>query len=429
MAILIKNVTLLSMSENRDKIEENKDILIEDNKIKEIGENIENHGALVIDAKGKILMPGLINTHAHVPMSLFRDTLDGYTLQQWLEDKIWPMEDRLTKEDIYYASALTYLEMIKTGTTTIHDMYFFADQIIQGAIDSGIRLKTTRTLMSLGGNGEERICELENLIHENKGIDRVSFDIGVHGFYTTDREYIEKCRIFAKKYELPIHIHFCENKGEVEDIKKIYGVTSPVDLLEEYFSDSSTILAHAVKLSEEEIERLEKLDVSVSHCPISNLKLGCGIANIPEMMKNNICVSLGTDGQGSGSSLDLFQQMKFAGLLQKGITEDPKEMDSYEILKMATINGARALKMDDMIGSIEEGKIADVILVDLENVLTQPKNDICSALVYNVNPSHIDTTIVDGKILMLDHKVTNIDEKELFSKCEEIIRRIGKGVL
>lgn len=427
MKILIKNATLISMSENREKIEENVDIEIIDSKITKIAKNIEVSGAdKVIDAKGKIVMPGLINTHAHVPMSIFRETVDGYNLQDWLTKKIWPMEDKLTNEDIYYASYLSFLEMIKTGTTTINDMYFMTEDIIKAAVECGIRLQTTRTLMDAGSEalGEERLSELKELIEKYKNYnDCITLNVGIHGLYTSSREYVQKCIKFAKENELLLHMHFCENTKEVQDIKNAYN-EKPIDVLEKEFKDEKVILAHAVKLNEEEIEKLAKnKSVSVSHCPVSNLKLGCGIANITKMLKEGINVSIGTDGQGSGTNLDLFESMKFAALLQKGISEEPTQMPAYEVLKLATINGAKALGLEEKIGSIEEGKQADLIILNIDTVVTKPVNDLISDIVYNVKGNNVETTIVNGKILM-ENKELKIKENDIYDKCKKIIERI-----
>lgn len=427
MEILIKNANLISMSSKRPQIEEGVDILIEDTKIKRIDKDIKEDTEKVIDATGKVVMPGLINTHSHVPMSIFRETVDGYITQDWLEHRIWPMEDRLTSEDIYDASMLSCIEMIKTGTTTINDMYFMTDDIIKAAIDSGVRMQTTRTLMDLTGDGDTRIQELEELIKEytNKE-ETISFNIGIHGFYTTNAPYIEKCVQFAKKYNLPIHIHFCENAKEREDIKNQYEVESPVELIKRYFKGMHVILAHSVKLAKEEIRELEKENVYVSHCPVSNLKLGCGVAKVMDMQEEGITVSLGTDGQGSGSNLDLFETMKFTALLQKGMEENPKNLPAYEVLKMATIDGAKTLRLEEQIGSIEEEKKADLIMIDLNEVIQKPINNIFAEIVYNVKGTNVEMTMVNGKILMENRKLLWVKEDEICKKCEKIIERISK---
>lgn len=424
MKILIKNCNLISMSENRKKYEPNMDILIEDNKIKRIEKNINEDCEKVINANGKVVMPGLINTHSHISMSIFRETVDGLKTQDWLTQKIWPMEDKLTNEDIYYATMLSCIEMIETGCTCINDMYFMTEDIIKAALESGVRLQTTRTLM--GHNKEDliRLDELNNLL-ENYKYETITFNAGIHGLYTSNEEYVKKCVDFAEEKNLPIHIHFCENIQEREDIKRDYNVEEPSDVIKRDFKGIHNILAHSVKISDKDIENLKETNTYISHCPVSNLKLGCGIAPITKMVEEGLCVSLGTDGQGSGSNLDMFETMKFTALLQKGINENPEDLPAYEVLKMATINGAKALNLNET-GKIEEGKLADLIIINMEETITNPINNIFAEIVYNVKGSNVDTTIINGKVLMENRKISNVNKKEIIQKCEEIINRIKK---
>lgn len=429
MKLAIKNATLISMDETRKQVEEQIDIYVEDGQIKNIGKNLKelDENIKIIDAKKKVVMPGLINTHAHIPMSIFRETLDGYNLQEWLNDKIWPMEDKLQEQDIYYASYLSFIEMIKTGCTTINDMYFMTDEIIKAMEETGIRLQTTRTLQDIDGveAGEKRLQELQRLIDKYKNKNsKLTFNVGIHGLYTSSLQYVQKCIEFAKKNNLHIHMHFCENQKEVEDIKNNYN-KEPMQVLLQEFKNVKTILAHCVKLENEDIENLKSMDISVAHCPVSNLKLGCGIAKISEMIEDGINVSIGTDGQGSGSNLDLFEAMKYTALLQKGVTENPKLLPAYEVLKMATINGAKTLGLEDKVGSIEIGKRADIIIIDLDTVLTKPVNNIVSEIVYNIKGNNVCTTIVDGNILMEDRKLTKNIENDVALKCDNIIKRIS----
>lgn len=428
MKILIKNCNLISMNlkEPENKIQKNMDILIENEKIIKISKNIKDSVEKVIDGTEKIVMPGLINTHAHVPMSIFRETVDGYITQDWLTQKIWPIEARLTEEDIYFASMLSYIEMIYSGTTTINDMYFMQNKIVDAALDTGVRLQVTRTLMDTDGSGEKKLVEIEEFIKKYKEkYDTISLNVGIHGLYTNTEEYLQKGLEMAKKYKLPVNMHFCENEQEREDIKKMYNVASPIEPIEKYFKNVHLILAHAVKLTNEEIERIAKQDIYIAHCPVSNLKLGCGIAPITKMQEENICISLGTDGQGSGSNLDMFETMKYTALLQKGYLENPTLMPAYEVLKIATINGAKTLNLENEIGSIEEGKLADIIILNLDSPLTLPLNDIIAEIVYNVKAQNVETTIVNGKILM-ENKVFKLknDPKVIYGKCENIINRI-----
>ena len=406
MKILIKHCNLISVEPDRELFEKDIDILIENNIIKKISKNINEDVDKIINATNKVAMPGLINTHAHVPMSIFKENLDGYSLQEWLTQKIWPAEAKLTDNDIYNASLMSFKEMIRTGTTTIVDMYFMQDNIIKAAEDTFVRIELTRTLMDSDGSGDKKLEELEELIKRfsnNKG--NISINVGAHALYTCSESYLPKAIALAQKYGLNFQMHFCENAQEVKDIKKDYNVENPGDVLEKYLGNTNTILAHCVKLSDTDIEKMKKLNISISHCPISNLKLGCGIARINKLLEEGINVSLGTDGQGSGSSLDLFEAMKFTALLQKGINENPKLLPAYEIIKMATINGAKALRKENEIGSIKEGKKADIIILDMENPVITPINDIFSAIVYNTKGTDVDTTIINGKILMENKKI------------------------
>lgn len=424
MKILIKNCNLISMSENRKKYEPNMDILIEDNKIKRIEKNINEDCEKVINASGKVVMPGIINTHSHISMSIFRETVDGLKTQDWLTQKIWPMEDKLKNEDIYYATMLSCIEMIETGCTCINDMYFMTEDIIKAALESGVRLQTTRTLM--GHNKEDliRLEELNNLL-ENYKYETITFNAGIHGLYTSNEEYVKKCVDFAEEKNLPIHMHFCENIQEREDIKSDYNVEEPSDVIKRDFKGIHNILAHSVKISDKDIENLKETNTYIAHCPVSNLKLGCGIAPITKMVEEGLCVSLGTDGQGSGSNLDMFETMKFTALLQKGINENPEDLPAYEVLKMATINGAKALNLNET-GKIEEGKLADLIIINMEETIINPINNIFAEIVYNVKGSNVDTTIINGKVLMENKKISNVNKKEIIQKCEEIINRIKK---
>lgn len=346
MKILIKHATLVSMDENREKIEENMDILIQQDRIEKIGKNIMEKDCKILEANHRIVMPGMINTHAHVPMSLFKESVDGYPLQEWLEKKIWPIEDHLTNEDIQKYSAMTFDEMIHTGTTMVNDQYFDTEAIIRAAQEKQIRIELTRTLMDSDGKGDRRLDELEELLEKYKQIDGcITFNIGLHGLYTSNETYVQKVTDFARKIGLKIHMHFCENAKEVADIKREYHVDYPAQVLKKYFYGIPVILAHGVKLTEQDIQILKTLNVSVAHCPVSNLKLGCGIAPVQMLLKKGLNVSLGTDGQGSGSNMDMFEAMKFAALLQKGSTENPMAMGAYETLQLATINGAKAMGM------------------------------------------------------------------------------------
>ena len=425
--MIIKNGNVLLFKDN-DVVIEKTDVKIKDGKIVKIDNNLElEDGEKVIDAKEKVVMPGLINTHTHIAMSIFRGTFEGCSLYTWLNEKIWPIEAKLTREDVYNASMLSIAEMISTGTTCFNDHYFFAEETRKAVEETGMRAVLTRVLMDTDGDdaGQTRIDEFERFYQtRDENNDLITYTVSPHGLYTCSSKCLEKASSLARKYNLPVHVHFLESIDEIDDIKKMHGVTG-VDVLKRYFDGIHTILAHGVKLNDEDIEELKHMDIGIAHNPISNLRLGCKIADTTKYTKNNINVALGTDGQGSGNNLDMFETLRTACLIQGGIHENEDRLTSKDAIKMATINGAKLLKIDDKVGSIEEGKDADIILVDmsqsLDNITKLPNNDIMSNLVYNTCGRDVDTTIVKGNILMEARRLKNINIEEIIEKIHKIL--------
>lgn len=426
MIKVIKNGTVITMDEKREKKYEKIDVVIENDTIKELLLDYQGPSDEIIDAKGKIVMPGLINSHTHLGMSIFRATNDNLNLDDWLTKKIWPIEDNLTIEDVYYSTLLSCMEMIKTGTTMSNDMYFNCDGSIKAIKETKVRSLFSNCLMDSDNNGEKRIEIFLKLYEENKNNPLISFSVAPHAFYTCSKDYLRKCSDLALKLNLPFHIHFCENKEEVDKIKKEYQ-KDPVEALEEVgLLRNKLILAHATFISDEGLEKLKGKDVSFVHNPISNLNLGCGIADISKY-RDYVNICLGTDGQGSGNNMNLFYHMSITDLLQKGKYENPTITSSYEVLKMATINGAKALGVDHLVGSIEKGKKADIIILDMNKIETYPMVDLITNVVHNTESSNVDTTIVNGEILMKNRKLLlNINEEELKQKIEKIISHIMK---
>ena len=380
--MLIKNGKVILFKAD-DVSVENKDIRIENDIIKQIEDNIESQAnEKVIDASNKVVMPGLINTHAHITMSIFRGTFEGCNLYTWLHEKIWPIEAELTEDQVYDATMLSILEMISTGTTCVNDHYFFSKKIRQALEESKMRAVLTRVLMDSDGKeaSEQRINEFIDLYEtRDKNNNLITYTVSPHSLYTCSDALLEKSKELAIKYNLPIHTHFLESIDEIEDIQKLHGEEAS-KVLKKYFDGIHLILAHCVKLNDEDIEILKTLDCGIAHNPISNFRLGCKIADTTKYLKNGINVALGTDGQGSGNNLDMFEAMKVAALSQGGIYENEKFINSRDVLKMATINGAKLLGLDKEIGSIEEGKKADLIIVDiapkLDNIKMVPNNDV-----------------------------------------------------
>ena len=420
--MLIKNGNVV-IFENDDVKVKKSDIRVNGSIIEKIDEKLDEiKGEKVIDATDKVVMPGLINTHAHIAMSIFRGTFEGCDLYTWLSEKIWPIEDKLTEEEVYNATMVSILEMISTGTTCVNDHYFFSKQIRKALEESKMRAVITRVLMDNDGEeaSEKRINEFVELYESrNKANNLITYTVAPHGLYTCSGKVLSKSRELALKYNLPIHVHFLESINEIQSIKELHNDTG-ANVLKKYFNGLHLILAHGVKISDDDIEVLKSLDCGISHCPISNLRLGCKIADTTKYLEEGINVALGTDGQGSGNNLDMFEAMKIAGLIQGGIHENEKRITAKDVIKMGTINGAKLLGLDDKIGSIEVGKEADIIIVDiskkLDNIKITPNVDIISNIVYNMDGRSVDTTIVNGEILMENRNVKVIEKKKIMGR-------------
>lgn len=426
--LLIKNGNVL-LYENDDIIIKKLDILIKGNKIEKLSENItDTVDCKIIDATNKYIMPGLINCHTHLAMSIFRESFEGCSLYEWLNKKIWPKEANLNEKDVYFATLLSYSEQISTGTTCTNDHYFFSESIREAAHKSKVRTVLTRVLMDVDGAGENRIEEFVKLYNSKTENDLITYTVSPHGLYTCTGEYLEKVSKLAKELNLPVHIHFLESEDEVKDIKKIHGQEG-IYILKKYFSDTKNILAHGVKLDDKDIEILKNMDGGIVHNPVSNLRLGCKIADITKYKQNGINVALGTDGQGSGSNLDMFEAMRLACLLQGGIHENEERINAKDVIKMATINGAKILGLDDKIGSIEEGKLADLIIINMDenidNITMVPNLNAISNIVYNGAGRNVETTIVNGEILMENRKINHININEILVECKNTVNRLG----
>lgn len=428
--LLIKNGKVL-LFENNDITIKKKDILVQNGKIVKVEEKIEEvENVKIIDAKNHIVMPGLINTHAHIPMSVFRETTEGCKLYEWLNEKIWPREDKLTKEDVYWASMLSYYEMISTGTTTINDQYFMSEEIRRAAEDCKVRAAITRPIMDTDGSFAQRVKEFREFYESrDKDNDLVTYSVAPHSLYTCSDKCLQITADLAREYHLPIHVHFLESIDEIEDIRKQHKKKA-IEVLKQYFDGIHTILAHGVHLNNEDIKILKTMDCGIAHNPISNLRLGCTIADTTKYLQEGINVALGTDGQGSGSNLDMFEAMRVACLIQGGIHENEERLSAKDALRMATINGAKLLGLEEKIGSIEVGKDADLIIVDteesLDNITMLPNLNEIANLVYNTSGRNVDTTIVKGEVLMENRQMKIGNVQEVIDRCKKIAERIAR---
>jgi len=421
MSILIKNTTILTQNHQRQQLKGN--IYIEDDRIIQISTSpFSIEADYVIDGNKKLVCPGFINTHTHIPMTLFRGYGDDMLLKNWLEERIWPVEAKLDKKAIEIGTALGLLEMIATGTTTYLDMYFFEDVIGKITQKTGVRGFLGFALMDAGTpefTGENLLSECELFTRRWKKNDLITPVIAPHGTYTCGPETLQQSLEIAEKYDVPLHVHCSETRDEVYDVKKQYGLR-PVAQLQKYgLLNKKMILAHCGWITKNEIIEMKKTKVKVSHCPVSNMKIGTGgVAPIPEMIDAGITVSLGTDGAASNNSLDMIDTMKFCALIHKHHRWDPSIVPAQTVLDFATIDGAKCLGVEKKIGSIEEGKKADLIIFDLKKPQFTPLHDLVSHVVYSARGSDVCTTIINGKPLFLNNTWITLDAKKTLENAQ-----------
>lgn len=416
MKILIKNGTIVTMASDIRMA----DVLVVDDRIAKIG-TINEVVDKVIDASHMVVMPGMVNAHTHVAMSLFRGFRDESPFKEWLSS-MWKIEDHMKKEEVYYGSMLSAIEMIKSGTTTFNDQYFFEEETAKVAEKTGLRAILSRCIIGEGDDCFVRLHEGEELYQEwhNKANGRIKVCVGPHAPYSCPPDTIKKSLDLAERLGTPIHMHYLETNDEVNQIEEMYGKSVTDYLKETGIFRFHTILAHGVKVTARDMEILHNMSGGIVHNPISNMKLGCGFAPIKQMKENGITVALGTDGQGSCNTLDMFETMKLTAYLQKGVSGDPTSITAKEVLEMATIEGAKVLGIDSEVGSIEEGKKADIILVDMHQPHLVPEHDIYSLLVYSANGADVVTSIIDGRIVMENRRMIGVDEASVMEKVESI---------
>jgi 5-methylthioadenosine/S-adenosylhomocysteine deaminase len=420
-SIMIKNATIIGPEIKKGSL------LIENDKITSIHNNINSNDAdEVIDGEGKVLIPGLVNSHTHLSMTLMRGLADDLPLDTWLNEYIWPVEANLDGEHCYTGALLACAEMIKSGTTTCSDMYFFMDHVAQALEESGLRGVLSHGMIDQGDpdKRKQEFKETTRIIKKchDTADGRIKVAFGPHSPYTCSRELLEGVRKEADKYGLKIHIHVAETSYEVDQTIETQG-KRPFEYLEDIgFLKEDVMAAHAVWLSDNEMDIIKEREVKLSHNPASNMKLASGVAPISKLLSKGICVSLGTDGAASNNNLDLLEEMKIAALLQKVNTPDPTVLSAEEVFKVATINGATVMGLDDEIGTIEVGKKADLVLVDMRSPHLTPFRHPISHLVYSANGSDVDTVICNGKILMQEKELLTIQENELMLQAEESSR-------
>jgi 5-methylthioadenosine/S-adenosylhomocysteine deaminase len=377
----------------------------------------------IIDASGMIATPGLINCHTHLAMTLFRGIVEDQPLEEWLTKTVWPLEAKLTPQDIYYGSLLGCLEMIKSGTTCFADMYFHEEKVAEAVQESGLRAVLAPGLLEtlskrLAQKTLRQTIRLAERYHKPNSTIRIQ--LGPHAAYTCSPKFLKEVREAATCHKIGIHIHVAESEYMANQIEKEHDQTE-VQLLESIgFLGPDVLAAHCIHLNQEDIQTLAKHDVKVAYNPVANMKLAQGTARIPDLQKRGITVGLGTDGPASNNTLDMLQSMKIAALLQKAHYRDTTVLPAKTVLEMATIKAAKAFGLEKIIGSLEPGKRADIILIDFRKPHLTPIHNPYANILYSANGSDVQTLIVDGRILMENREVKTLDEEEIMQKAQEI---------
>ncbi|MGI6622623.1 MAG: amidohydrolase [Clostridiaceae bacterium] len=432
MKYLIDDALVVTMDQNME-ILRSCDVLIDNGIISAVGklDAEQKQNASVINASGKLLMPGLINGHCHVPMTLMRNFADDMDLQTWLFNYIFPAEEKLTSEDIYWGALLGIMEMVATGTTCFIDMYDHMNDLVRAAEESGIRAQLSRGVTNFEDGSD--FSEHKGL---NEAIDfyrqwngaangRITGAFAPHAVYTCSTDFIKAVIKTAQKFDAPIHVHLDETRVEHEDCLAKHRKTPTRYLYDLGLFDRRTVAAHCVWITDEDISLLKDKNVTIAHNPTSNLKLASGVAPVPQALSKGVNVIIGTDGASSNNNLNMFEEIHLASLIHKGVNHDPLLVNAETALRMATTNGAAALGIKNL-GIIEEGAKADLILVDMDKPHIMPVHNILSALAYSVQGSDVYMTMVDGRILFENGEFKTIDKEKVrynIQKCYDRLFR------
>lgn len=435
--LLVLNGTLVTMDKDH-RIIQDAGIAVEHGRIVAVGSSadiVRTYSAPTrVDATGRIIIPGLINGHTHIPMTLFRGLADDLDLQEWLTKYIFPAEAKnVTEEFVRAGTRLGLAEMIRGGTTTYCDMYYFEDAIADETAKAGVRGVLGETVIDFpvadNKTNAEAMAYVERFVKKWKGNELIVPAVAPHAPYTVSEEHLKAIRAFSDRTGAPIVTHISETKREVDDSLKAKGA-SPVDYLSRIgFLNDRVIAAHMVWPNPGEIQILKRDGVGVVHNPQSNMKLASGVAPVPTMMAEGLRVGLGTDGAASNNDLSMWEEMDTAAKLHKLISGDPKVMSAEQAFELATIGGARALHMEKEIGSIEKGKLADIVLVNRDALNQIPLYNVYSDLVYATKASDVETVIINGRVVMRDRRLLTLDEAAIKEGArvfrEKVIKSLG----
>jgi 5-methylthioadenosine/S-adenosylhomocysteine deaminase len=439
-SILIRNGTIVTMDANNSIVRG--DVLIRDGRIAEIGQGIDGGADETIDASGCVVLPGFVQTHIHLCQTLFRGAADDLSLIDWLKKRIWPMEAAHTRESIRASAQLGIAELIKGGTTCALTMETVrhTEEVLKVIEKTGFRATIGKCMMDKGDdlpaglheNSRESIAESIALIDDwhGKAEGRIRCCFAPRFAISCTRELLAEVAKLARDRGVMIHTHASESKSECEMVEQETGMRNVAYLDSLGISGSHVLLAHCVHLDDDEMETLARTKTNVAHCPSSNLKLGSGIAQVAKMLERGVSVSLGADGAPCNNRLDMFTEMRTAALLQKAL-HGPEVLPAAQALRMATMDGTRAVGLDKEIGSLEVGKRADVIIVDLDRSHSSPQTDVVSSLVYSAQAGDVQTTIIDGRFVMRDRELLSLDESSVIENANKeskaLVSRAGLG--
>ena len=381
-------------------------------------------GDEVVEGRNRLVIPGLINAHTHTYMSMMRNSADDLPFMEWLFERVSPIEDQLTGEDAYWASLLSQIEMIRSGTTTFNDMQMHIHQTTKAVRESGMRAVICRGLVGDAYDREDtRLREALEEMEDGKDCSRLTFLLGPHAPYTCGPDYLRMVADTAKTMGIGIHIHLSESVTEIENMRKEHDCTPIEYAARAGVFEVPTIAAHCVQLEGEDISILARHHVSVVTNPASNMKLGNGFAPVQELLDAGVNVCLGTDGAASNNAQNMFREMSHLALIHKGWHRTPQCISAPQVFEAATSAGAKALRLNT--GSIEVGKKADLAILRLDTASMMPNNNLLAALCYSADGSETDTVIIDGKIVMQNRELKTIDEEKVYAQIRRMRERLG----
>jgi 5-methylthioadenosine/S-adenosylhomocysteine deaminase len=436
VSLVVTNGTVVTMDKDR-RVIANGAIAVDGANILAVGPraaiDAAYKGRETMDAAGGLVIPGLVNAHGHAPMVLFRGVADDLKLMDWLQKYIFPAEkNNVTAAFVKAGTELAALEMIRSGTTTFADMYYFEDQVAEACDAAGMRCVPGETLIEFPAPDNKTIADAlaytEKFLKRWAGHPRVTAAVAPHSTYLANPETIKASRALADRYGAPLLIHLSESEDEQKTVRERYGKTPTEHARDLGLLRKGVLGAHGIWLTEGDRKVLREANAGIAHCPQSNMKLASGAAPVPAMLKEGIRLGLGTDGAASNNDLDMFEEMATAAFLAKHASGDPTAAPAAAVLEMATLGGARALGMEDHIGSLEAGKRADLVIVDVRDPRLTPMYDAVSHLVYAVKGADVRHVIVEGKVILRDRKVLTLDERAVMARATALAKDVSRSL-